>query len=296
MKPVSPELLTLLATRQFYCADLYTFSGGNLGANILRYTSGDQDLVVNGWTYLCGGQTGPYFDRKSNKAKIHSKIGLEVDTLTFDLLPGSATYQTITLLQAMRLGMFDGATLLFEKVFMPTYGDTRVGVVRQFVGRVGALKFGRSVATITINSTLELLNIQLPRNLYSASCVNKLGDKGCGVNLTSYKTTGTVTGTPTRATMNATLAGGPFSTGQFNQGKVVFTSGVFNGWQVSVSTYVNPVITFVGTLGRPPAAGDTFIIYYGCDRTSDGVNGCAKFSNFARFRGFPRIPAPSTAV
>jgi len=53
-------------------------------------------------------------------------------------------------------------------------------------------------------------------------------------------------------------------------------------------------LTIAGVLPVAPQPGDTFDAYPGCDHTT-GANGCAKFSNLAHFRGYPRVPPPSTA-
>jgi uncharacterized phage protein (TIGR02218 family) len=300
MKPVSPELLALLATRRFYAADLYTFQGGNLGANVLRYCGGDRDLAANGYAFPAGGQTGPYFDRKDNKAKGHQKIGVEVDTLVVDVIPGAATLFGAPFLQAVHAGLFDGAEMILDKAFMPSYGDTSRGLVRWFVGRVAEIDAGRSVATFTINSHLELLNLQLPRNLYQPACVNNLGDASCGVTLSSYTTTGTASSGSTNAVIQAAVSGAAgYAAGTFDTGIIAFNSGALNGLSATVqSTNVptNPTtINLLGYFPSAPASGDSFTLAYGCDK-SMGVNGCPKFSNQARYRGFRFVPQPSTAV
>jgi uncharacterized phage protein (TIGR02218 family) len=297
MKPASAELLSLLATRQFYAADLYTFQGGALGANVLRYCGGDQDVTANGMLFPAGGQTGPYFDRKDNKAKCHWKIGVEVDTLVFDVLPGSSTVFGVPFLQAVHEGAFDGAELILDKAYMPTYGDTSRGLIRYFVGRVAEVDAGRSVATFSVNSHLELLNLQLPRNLFQPGCVNSLGDASCQATIPT--TTGTVSAASANATVYASLAGGPFSTGAFDLGKITFTSGALNGLSQTVRqcAFGSPnTITTVGFFPGAPAIGDTFTIAYGCNKSYSDSNGCPKFSNLGRFRGFPFVPQPATAV
>jgi hypothetical protein len=55
MKPASPTLLALLASRQFFSADLYQFS--LIGAGTLNYCSGDQDIVWNSITWSAGKST-----------------------------------------------------------------------------------------------------------------------------------------------------------------------------------------------------------------------------------------------
>jgi hypothetical protein len=54
-------------------------------------------------------------------------------------------------------------------------------------------------------------------------------------------------------------------------------------------------VSLIAPFPTAPASGDAFQIYPGCDKTLD-ANGCAKFANTARFRGFPYVPSPETAV
>lgn len=283
-------------SRQFYAADIYTFSGGNLGSNVLRYCGGDQDISVNGALYSAGGQTGPFFDRKDNKAKCHWKIGVDVDSLVFDVLPGSATLFGAPFLSSIHAGIFDGADVLLERVFMPTYGDATRGTVRYFAGRVADIDFGRSIVTFTVNSHLELLNTPLPRNLFQPPCSNSLGDANCLATVPT--TTGAVTG-GTNAVITATLAGGPFIAGAFDLGKLTFTSGVLNGLSATVKTCSLPspsTISLLGYFAAAPSPGDTFVIAFGCNKSPSSSNGCLKFSNINHFRGDPYVPQPSTAV
>ena len=298
MKPASPELLAILGSREYFSADLYTIWGGNLGNTVLRYTSGDQDIVANGLTYSCGGNTGPYFDRKDNRAKCRWKVGVEVDTLAVTMFPGTATILgSFTIQTAIRYGLFDGASMMLEKVFMKTYGDTTPGTVRYFLGRVASIDSGRSSVMFNVASHLELLNLQLPRNLFQVSCKNNLGDVPCGVNLESFKTTGVVTNTSTTSAILASLTG-TFPAGTFSIGKITFTSGALAGlsWTVRSVTYGSPnTISLMAFMPVAPTIGDSFKIYYGCDKTT-GSNGCSKFSNTARYRSELKVPAPTTVT
>ncbi|MDE2229898.1 MAG: DUF2163 domain-containing protein [Alphaproteobacteria bacterium] len=296
MKPASAALKSLLATRQFYAADLYIFAlvgGGNL-----RYCAGDRDIVANGFTYPAGGSTGPYFDRKDNKAKCHWKIGVEVDQLVFDVLPGNATVLGSPFLSAVLAGIFDGAELTLERAFMAAYGDTSAGTVILFAGRVAEIDCGRSLATFTVNSHLELLNLNLPRNLWQAGCVAMLGDAACGVNLASYAVGGAAA---MGSTANVVLASLAQATGYFDQGKISFTAGANAGLSRGIKTWIAGgggapgTVSLIAPFPTAPATADTFQIYPGCDKTL-GSGGCAKFANTARFRGFPYVPTPETAV
>ncbi len=296
MGPASSALKWLLATRQFYAADLYTFA--LVGGGTLRYCAGDRDITAKGNLYPAGGATGPYFDRKDNKAKCHWKVGVEVDQLVFDVLPGTATVLGAPFLSAVLAGIFDGAELTLERAFMPQYGDTSAGTVVMFVGRVAEIDCGRSLATFTVNSHLELLNLNLPRNLWQAGCVNMLGDASCGVNLASYAIGGAAAAGSGAGIVLALLTQ---ATGYFDQGKISFTSGANAGLSRGIKTWVAGsggapgTVSLIAPFPVAPATGDAFQIYPACDKTLD-AGGCPKFANTARFRGFPYVPTPETAV
>lgn len=298
MKPTSPELLALLASRQFYAADLWTITLIG-GGTVLRYTSGDADISANGFAFSAGGQIGPYFDRTDNKAKCSWGVGTDVDTLSVDIIPGAATVLGGAFLTACRQGVFDGADVRLDRAFMPTYGDTSRGVVPYFQGRVAEIDLGRSLSTWTINSYTELLNLQFPRNLAMSSCMNNLGDTACTVNLNSFKSTGTCGAGATTSQITATL-GGSFGAGTFDFGTMTFTSGALNGYTATIRqaglSGTTATIKLMGFLPSAPANGDTFNIFYGCNKDPTDSNGCPKFSNIVHFRGFPFIPQPVLAV
>jgi uncharacterized phage protein (TIGR02218 family) len=291
MKPASTALQNLLASRQFFAADLYTFT--LIGGGVLRYCSGDRDITAGGRLFT---SQGPRLDRKDTKAKCHWKIGIAVDTLVFDVMPqASDLVNGQPFLAACVQGAFDGAELQLERAFMASYGDTSTGTVILFVGRVAEIDLGRAIATFTINSHLELLNTQLPRNLWQPGCVNSLGDASCGVDLASFGIGGSAASASSASVIAATLVQ---ATGYFDQGKLAFTSGANAGLTRSVKSWVagSPgVIALLAPFPNAPAAGDAFTIYPGCDKTL-GPNGCAKFANTARLKGYPFIPTSETAV
>jgi len=298
MKPVSPEMLTLLASRQFYAADLWTIQ--LVSGLVLCYTSGDQDISANGNVYSAGGQTGPYFDRTGSKAKCHWGVGTSVDNLTVEIIPGSATISGTPFLQAMREGLFDGATVLLERAFMPTYGDTSYGVIRFFVGRVAEVVAGRSLITMTVNAFTELLNLQFPRNVAQTTCVNQLGDSVCQVNLSSYQVSGLVEPGSTLSAIQVGI-GSFLPDGVFDLGKITFTTGILAGQSFGIKDTTlmggpTGAINLIGYVTGLPSPGDGVTLTYGCNKSYTDGNGCPKFSNQVHFRGMPFVPQPSTAV
>jgi uncharacterized phage protein (TIGR02218 family) len=290
LKTSTTALRDLLATRNFYAADLFTFS--LVDGRVFYYSSGDRDIIANGNIYPCGGTTGPFFERVAQQnALVTWRRGLQVDSLVVDVDPGSAMIGPLPFLTACKNGLFDGAELQLERAYMPTYGDTSPGTVIMFVGRVAEIDAGRSYATFQIASHLELLNQKIPRNLYQASCVNSLFDASCGLTRAAYAVNGTVGAGSTGAQVNATLTQ---ATGYFDLGTITFTSGLNQGLSRTIKAYTNPsTLTLIAPLPEIPQAGDTFTAWPGCDKLSSTCG--AKFGNLARHRGFEFVPAAETA-
>lgn len=290
-----------------YCG-LYQFSlvtGGTL-----YYASADVDIFLKSsasggdafWanqTFSAGGSVGPYLDTTDTRAKMHQKIGVEVDTLVFDLIPGTAQVQGTDFLSAVREGVFDGAELTYLGAFWPLgsgYANPIVptGTIIKFVGRVAEVDAGRSKTTFTVNSHLELLNQNMPRNLWQATCVNTLYDASCTLNMASFAVSGSAATGSTGITINATMSP---ATGYFDLGQITFTSGVNNGISRTVKTYIKGspgTLSLISPFPNAPAASDTFNAYPGCDKL-EGT--CAnKFANLTNFKGFPFVPEQATAV
>ncbi len=293
MKNVTPQLLALLASRQFYYATLFTFT--LKGGTVLRYTDGDTNIVADGETYLCGGQDDALVNAGDNRVSIAWHIGLQVDNVTFDVLPRAGTVAGTPWLQALRLGAFDGAEVKVEYAFMPTYGDTSVGTVVAFTGLVAEVNADRAKATFEVNSHLELLDRDMPRNLFQPGCTNTLFDTGCALLKASYTSTGTASGGTFTQFTTTSLAQ---AAGYFGLGVVTFTSGPNAGFSRTVKIHTKAgstsTITLLSPLPAAVASGNTFTIYPGCDKTQSTCT--AKFNNLANFRGYPYVPINETAV
>jgi len=304
MKTLTAQLQTLFDTGQMNYCGLYAFS--LIGGSTLYYASGDVDISLvtadsggdpfwDNQYFTAGGTTGPYFDRKDNKAKMHAAVGLQVDTLVFDVIPADATINGAPFLVAVREGVFDGAELTYLGAYWPggTYANPVVptGTVKKYIGNVAEVDISRNLATFTINSYLELLNQNMPRNLYQATCVNTLFDASCTLSQSSFATSATTASGSTTSAINATLTQ---TAGYFNLGTVTFTSGANAGVSRTISTYTQGgVVNLIAPLPSAPAPGDTFSIYPGCDKLQ--LTCGVKFNNLSNFRGMPYIPQMETA-
>jgi uncharacterized phage protein (TIGR02218 family) len=284
MKNASSPLLALLAANTFVMADLYTVT--LVDGTIMRYTSADIDLVYGGNTYA---------DLVVKRRATKTVIGVEVDSLDFSVFPRVTDLVTGTaFLQAARSGIFDGATVRLERAFAAAW-PAITGTLIMFFGRVSDVSVGRTEAQFKIKSMLELLNMQMPRNLYQTGCNHTLYDSGCAVVKATYTFAGTASGTPTTTSMATTSAAiTSKAAGYFDQGVLTFASGVNNGVKRTVKAWDGTNFTFALPLPAASGAGDTFTVFAGCDKTQNTCN--SKFSNLTRFRGFPYIPVPEASA
>lgn len=283
MKSASPAMLALLANNQFEMADLYTIT--TIGGQSFRYTSYDYDL-----TY--GGNVFSASDAILERSSVRFVIGVEVDTLDLTIRASEGNLLSGTpLLQAIHNGGLDGSRVRLERVFMGTPGDTSAGAILLFEGRTADIECSRTMAQLKVNSDLELLNIQMPRNLYQPGCIHNLYDAGCALSKSSWAVAGSISSV---LNYNQIASGLTQADGFFDNGVILFTSGSNVQVRKTVKKYVGGSFTFSTPFKVLPLAGDTFTAYPGCDKSQSTCG--TKFSNVVHFRGFPYIPIPETSL
>lgn len=285
-------VIWLNANRQAVPVDLWTIT--LLGGAVLRYSGGDAPITVAGLTW----GLGPGLQRGRRR----QTIGVSVDTLSLKVLADSTVLVAGTpILQALAKGAFAGATVKLERAFLD---DARVcrGVVPNFYGRVGAIGVGRSGATVEVRSHAELLDVMIPGDVYQPGCRNTVFDPQCGLSAAAFTVTGAAStaGDATRrviASTSAAVIAKPAAWADL--GVLSFTSGLNAGASRTVRSHalgagtasIVAVYPFPFAIG----AGDAFTLRAGCNKSKDG-DCTSKFSNLARFRGEPYIPAPETVT
>jgi uncharacterized phage protein (TIGR02218 family) len=261
------------------CFTLITTTG-----TAYTWTSVDYDVVFNGFTF---NASGPLV----SGLKYKGSVGLEVDKQQItiaarptDLINGAP------FLIALRDGAFDGAPVYRDRVFLTGPMGTVVGGVRLFQGRVSTVdNVGRTQATLTVASDLVILDYDMPKNLFSPTCLHVLYDAGCGIVRGTFSLDGACGAGSNSSTINFSGA----RAGDV-QGSLVFTSGANANVRATVkSVGVGALYNLMYPLPFAPATGDTFNIAFGCDHTQAT---CAnKFNNLPNFRGFPYVPPPQVA-
>lgn len=278
MKQASAALINYLRNNnRMFLADLWKIKL-NIGTEYY-WTNGAAPLTIGAITYLANG---PIIDRGTTRII----TGIEVDQLDFSL-KGNYSFSGVPMPQAASNGFFDSATVTLSRCVMPTYGDTSLGAVVLFSGRITKVTPSHSMIRFNVKSDIERLNIRMPRNLYQPTCTHSLYDAGCGVLKTAFTKTATVTG-GSLTSINTTLTD---PVGWFDQGYITFTTGTLTGVRRTVKSYGGGIITI--NLPLPAAPNGTLEAVPGCAKTLDVCK--TKYNNLNRFRGFPWIPRPENA-
>lgn len=301
MKPASDALITLLLSKVFERADLYTFTLVN--GSVLRYAALDVDVISGGNRYL----SNPPIERKDARPTAHWKAGVDTDTWAVHVIPRQADVITGAALPdqlnnqpwmaAVKAGALDGATARVDRAYFGAWPDpwtptvTPVGTINIFSGRVAEVDFTRVSAIITINSWMELLTQEMPRNLFQSGCRFTLFGTGCSLNAATFAVNGAVGSGSTPSTINASLG---HAAGYYDLGRIVMTSGLNATFSRGVRSWDGTTLKLRAPFPFAIGTGDTFTIYAGCDKQ---LTTCTtKFSNAANFGGTDLIPAPENAV
>jgi uncharacterized phage protein (TIGR02218 family) len=278
----------LLTTQQMVRADLYTFT--LTGGETLLYAGADMAIPVGGRTFGLGPLC--------QDAGVRSQRGVYVSTVDVTFYADDRhTVNGALFLDFVEDFGLDGASVTIERAVAASWADMAaqgpVGTWIRFAGRVsGVQSLGKTQAVVACASWLDLLSTRLPADVYQSSCLNALGDARCGVSLAAFAVTGQVSGAATQTVIPTALTQ---PAGWFDLGKLVFTGGINAGLASTVKSYdATGAITLVSPLPSPPAVGDAFTAYPGCDLSMATCQ--AKFDALARFRGQPFVPAPSTGL
>ena len=174
---------------------------------------------------------------------------------------------------------------------MPTYGDTSPGTVVLFTGRISDIDCSRSGIELKCRSHLELLNIQIPRRLWQASCTHVFGGPMCQFDRESPS----ITFSAGAGSTQTVITNAPSSETPFALGTITGVTGLNAGLSRTIAAFVSGTTVSVKLAFLfPVATDDQFHLLPGCDRA---IATCANvFNNAANFGGFPFIPTPETAV
>ena len=289
MKTVSAELAAYLEEIQsspdacMFTATIYEVVL-QIGRTI-RVTSADADLTVNGDVYSADSIM-------FHNLLYKSTIGLDADHQNVTVLYRETDkIGGITFAAACANGILAGATIKMWEVYYRDYvGGDYVGDVLMYSGRILSVESCGSVsAEITVGNSLVVLENDMPRNVYSATCNHTLYDSGCGLNRADF-----MVETEVGAGSNLRYIFTPAAAAAMIGGYLEFITGPCTGLRATVKNVTNGVLVeLLFSAPQLPEEGDTVRIYQGCDRIHTTCRD--KFSNLPNFRGYSYVPPPSSA-
>jgi Phage conserved hypothetical protein BR0599/Uncharacterized conserved protein (DUF2163) len=313
MRSVSAKTTSLLSGRQYLVADLFdiTLQTGQ------EYHFTSFDVPLNGVSIFSPAagpfnySTGLSIKRGEMKRAAGTDGGQLKITLSprFDSPAAPVLINGYPLLQASRLHFFDGATLQLSRLFMPGPGyvfsgtdvvpgnwvlDVSAQGNGDFLGSIQDVQVSRFKIDITVDNYLALLgNQQMPRQITATGCWHQVYDKGCGLLKSAFTSNSHVTAVTDSAHFSTALTK---ATGFFNLGAITFTSGINSGLSQNITSYANPggVFAVRYPFPAPPAVGDTFSVYPGCDLQQSTCT--TQFNNLPHFGGDPYTPVPETII
>jgi uncharacterized phage protein (TIGR02218 family) len=243
---------------------------------VMGFTDFSRPLTIDGVTYAA--KTG------YASTAIASSNGLAVDNLDID---GALSSDAITE-EDITAGKYDFATI---KIFQVNYMDLTATPNILRVGFLGNISRGDHAFTAEIRGIAQLAQRNIGE-LYSDTCRAALGDMRCGIDLTDYTFSATVTAVGDETFTIELASSVDKNAGYFKKGLVTFTSGNNDGVSMEVQTHTkdstNDVITPFLPCTETIAVGDTLAIVAGCTGKLSVCLGT--FDNYLNFRGEPDIP------
>lgn len=242
---------------------------------VLGFTSHDVDLTIDGVTYEAATGFTP--------SAVATSRDMSVDDLDVD---GMIDSEKITK-DDIRAGKYKGASV---EVFLCNWANLADPIFVLRKGYIGEISVGNNHFTAEIRGLMQLLQ-QTPNEIFQKSCRATLGDSKCGINVSGYTTTGTVTNVNPDGSFATDLAA---ADSYYDYGLITFIGGDNAGISHEIKTYVNGVITSFLPIYYALAVGDTFSVIAGCDGNFSTCK--AKFNNAVNFRGEPHVPGNDYAT
>lgn len=241
---------------------------------IFGYTSLDQDIIFDEVTYLASSGFTP--------SNIQSNANLSVSNLE---VVGILDSENITE-EDLTAGLWDGCAI---EIFEVNFRDLTMGKRILGGGTIGNITSGRQSFSAELRGLTQRVQ-QSIGELYSPTCRAELGDARCGVNLSSYEVSGTITQVDTNQKFYDSAR--TEASSWFARGKITFTSGENTGLSMEVKSFADTasgVIKLQMPMPYPVQVGDTYTMLPGCMKRH--IDDCKnKYNNIINFRGEPYVP------
>ncbi len=243
------------------------------------FTNHDVDIVFDGVTY----------EANSSIDRSNAEITDDLKITNLELI-GLLSSTSITN-EAIRAGLYDNAELYF---FTINHQNTSDGIIKLQRGFIGEIRLENNIYIAELRGLSQKLSKNLLK-VFTPECDADFGDSttGCGFDLDTVVESGTV-GTVTD-NREFTLTGLSTSTEDFfNQGKLIWLSGLNTGLTMEVKDFDNPnSVKLFLKMPFTVGIGDTCNIWPGCKK--DLIQ-CSIYDQVVNFRGFPYIPGTDELI
>lgn len=285
MKQVSAELLNYLNSRkQIYLCDLYELELAN--GLVFRYANYGMDITLpDGHFYT---SKGPKFTR--DKISLSSQITVDEINVTMEI-DSTDTVGGVPMMHVANNGGFDCANLTLSFCFMDSPGVV-VGAIEMFGGDIAINNGGGLELALKVKSSAQKLDVEYPRRKYYPTCPYTLYSAGCGLNINSFTSYGTIRSIIAGTYYFDTTLEFPES--YYNNGGIEFLTGALTGVSAPIKYSGSSDFILLIPLAVAPAPGDTFRVYPGCNKTASECSN--KFGNFYRNRATPYIPLKESII
>jgi uncharacterized phage protein (TIGR02218 family) len=276
MRQISETFAAQLAADDTTLCSCWRFT--RLDGAVFGATDHDAELLFDSVTYLpASGLDAVSFETNSG------------------LAPGRAAAEGAVSLEFLNgadvdAGLWDGARVDIWRV------DWRAVEHRLLIWSGSLSEVSRSGQSFS--TELVSLKAGLERRIgrvYSRRCDADVGDARCGVDLATpeFAATGTVASLSGRQTFTSPEFEA-FESDWFTGGRLEWTSGANAGFAARIVRHTGGEIEIFGALKAAIAIGDAFDATAGCDKSFTTCR--EKFTNAARFRGFPHMPGPEAVL
>lgn len=247
----------------------------------LFLTSHSEALVVSGNTYIPAPVT---------RSRIGKHTDMQIDSTSIRFGIHSFFVSGKTIVEAARLGWFDGAEVIIW-IVNPLIVTEISEIFRGYVSK--GVKTNRKEIVLKAASLLDMLQEQVPGWIYQEQCNHKLWDPQCQLVKATYRQTGTAEAGSTKTRIIHSI----FSfvtnpSGFFVLGEIRMTAGANAGISRTIRLHNDGSVDAYYPFDHDIVAGDAFDVWPGCDKA--GTTCQAKYNNYTNFSGFEYIPPPET--
>lgn len=211
--------------------------------------------------------------------------GFQVDNLELSTLDDGTLFTKFEVLG----GVWRNAAF---KLFRYNAYNIADGIDVLMVGNLGEVTLRNGSITVEMRGLQQFFQQPLGA-VVTPTCRARLGDALCGVDLTPWTHTGSITSAP--SVNGFTDSTKTQVADYFGEGTVTFTSGDCSGMSVKIKTFASGAFVLQLPLIVSPAIGDTYTAVAGCRKrfTADCTT---KFSNSLNFQGEPHVPGLDKAM